>query len=353
MLTERQRVTLLLLLSVVAILAALWSLKGPWQLHQKERPQAALRYFSDDAFYQPAARQKIESPINPIPHLLVLSADLQRRVDLGRQLFRDTRLSGSEEVSCLSCHVPGVGGHDPRGDSLGLNGVKLGRNTPTVLNATFNVKLFWDGRSPDLLDQVSDPIGNPNEMNGKWPDIIDRLRSDPEMVKQFAIYPQGITVATISDAIALYERTLVTPDSPFDRYLMGDNTAITEKQKSGYERFVKYGCVSCHQGRNVGGNLFEKIGIYATKQQLEQFSESDLGRYRVTGDISDTLVFRVPSLRNVALTAPYFRNGSRPTLRDAVSSMGRFQLGKELSDEDVDHLVAFLESLSGDLEGSD
>jgi cytochrome c peroxidase len=211
---------------------------------------------------------------------------------------------------------------------------------------------FWDGRTKDLFEQAAHPILNPQEMGGEWKTIIEHLRSDSDMVTLFSIYPQGITATNIQDAIALFERTLITPDSPFDLYLQGDQDALSKVQKEGYKLFKSLGCISCHQGRNVGGTLFQRIGVYATETQLSQLQEQDQGRFEITGNKQDRLIFKVPSLRNITRTAPYFHNGSRTTLEDAVSDMGRLQLGQELSKQQIEKLIQFLESLTGIYSGS-
>ncbi len=214
-----------------------------------------LVQYGDELFYRSAGEQKVASPISPIPLLKTLPPELQQKVALGRALFADVRLSGKQNVACISCHLIAIGGHDPRGISPSADDKPLPRNTPTVLNAAFNLSQFWDGRAPTLFEQVQGPLLSGKEMDGKIEEIIPRLQSDPEMVQQFSIYPQGITLETISDAISLYERTLITPNSPFDRYLLGEENAINETQKQGYALFVQRGCISCHQGRNVGGGI--------------------------------------------------------------------------------------------------
>lgn len=307
--------------------------------------------YPDSAFYQPAGEQQIDSPITPIPHLKPLSVELQQKVDLGRRLFSDTRLSGNLEVACTSCHIIPLGGHDPRTESIGISGKRLPRNSPTVLNAAFNISQFWDGRSPSLHDQVKGPLHNGDEMGGKIDEVIPLLNSDPEMVALFSIYPQGITLDTISDAISLYERTLITPNSPFDRYLLGDADAISESQKQGYALFVQLGCIICHQGRNVGGNLLQRVGVYASAEELEEkIGLDDRGRFDLTKDQLDSYVFKVPSLRNVARTATYFHDGSRKTLQHAIQDMGLLQLGQQLSESDTALLADFLESLNGEIQ---
>ncbi len=306
--------------------------------------------YEDAALYLPLGAQQVASPITPIPHLRPLPAELQQKVALGRQLFSDTRLSGNLKIACISCHLIPLGGHDPRGASIGINATRLPRNSPTVLNAAFNISQFWDGRSPSLHDQVKGPLLNSEEMGGKIEEVIPLLRTDPQMVNRFSVYPQGITLETISDAISLYERTLVTPNSPFDRYLLGDPNAISASQKQGYELFLQLGCISCHQGRNVGGNLLQRVGVHATPEELEEeIGLEDRGRYNLTKDPLDSYVFKVPSLRNVARTAPYFHDGSRKTLEHAIRDMGLLQLGQTLSKGDIALLADFLESLNGEI----
>ena len=309
-----------------------------------------LPQYSDSDFYLSTENQQtVESPIHPIPQLKALSAELTAKINLGQQLFQDVRLSGSQKISCMSCHILTLGGHDPRGISIGTNGSRLKRNSPTVLNAAFNFRQFWDGRSHNLAEQAGQPLLNPDEMGGNREQIITQLSADPAMVEAFSIYPQGIQLKTIQDAISLYERTLITPDNPFDRYLKGDNSAISNTARRGYTLFRDFGCISCHQGRNVGGNLFQKIGVYAENEQQLKLLHDDQGRFEVTGNPVDHLVFKVPSLRNVALTAPYFHDGSRATLEEAVSDMGALQLGRKLNEEQINQLVAFLNTLSADL----
>lgn len=341
---------LLMVITLGAVLLiTIWGLP-PSALNRADTDMALVHY-SDDAFYQSAGIQQVASPITPIPRLKKLAPDLQQKVDLGRLLFSDMRLSGNREIACISCHIIPIGGHDPRGISIGISDKRLSRNSPTVLNSAFNITQFWDGRVPSLHEQVRGPLLDGDEMGGKIEEIIPLLSADSKMVKLFSIYPQGITLETISDAISLYERTLITPDSPFDQYLLGDENAISETQLQGYKLFVSLGCISCHQGRNVGGNLHQRIGVYLTREELEaKVGLSDTGRFNITKNQEDSLVFKVPSLRNVARTPPYFHNGSRQTLEDAVRDMGLFQLGQQLSRKQIDLIVDFLRSLNGSIE---
>lgn len=289
-------------------------------------------------------------PISPLPrHVAVPPA----KVALGERLFNDVRLSRDDTVSCATCHDLARGGTDRRRFALGVNG-KIGTiNAPTVFNSAFNFVQFWDGRAASLEDQVAGPVNNPIEMASNWPQVLAKLSADGDYQAQFAaVYSDGITAANIADAIAGFERSLVTPDAPFDRYLRGDAGALTADQHEGYRRFKDLGCASCHQGINLGGNLFQRFGVmrdhFADKPSM---TNADLGRYNVTKREEDRHVFKVPGLRNVALTAPYFHDGSAATLEDAVTVMGRAQLGRELSTEDTRLISAFLRSLTGQWRG--
>jgi cytochrome c peroxidase len=288
-------------------------------------------------------------PISPLPRNVVLPAD---KVSLGERLFHETRLSGDDTVSCATCHDLTRGGTDRRKFSLGVDG-KIGTiNAPTVFNSGFNFVQFWDGRAASLEDQVAGPIHNPLEMASTWDQVLAKLRAEDAYRTRFAdIYPDGITAANVADAIATFERSLVTPGSPFDRYLLGDSKALTADQREGYRRFKDLGCPSCHQGVNIGGNLFQRFGVMSDYFAGKSQTSADLGRYNVTGREEDRHVFKVPSLRNVALTPPYFHDGSAATLEDAVAVMGRVQLGRELSSNDTRLIAAFLRSLTGTWQG--
>lgn len=288
-----------------------------------------------------------DEPIQPIP--LTLRQD-PVRAGIGRQLFNDARLSGNGRVSCSSCHNLTKGGADSRDRSLGLNGIESGVNTPTVLNAAFNFKQFWNGRADSLEAQVDHVIRNPIEMGSDWSGVVRRVSQDAGYRAAFsAAYPDGVTQANIQNAIATFERTLITPNSRFDKFLRGDAAAISEAERAGYAKFKQFGCVACHQGVNVGGNMFQRFGVmgdYFAKRGNP--TEDDLGRYLVTKAESDRNVFKVPSLRNVALTAPYFHDASAKTLEDAVDIMFEFQLGRLASREDKALIVGFLETLTGE-----
>jgi len=289
-------------------------------------------------------------PISPLPRTVDLPA---AKLSLGERLFRDTRLSRDNTVSCATCHDLALGGTDRRQFSKGVDGKVGSINAPTVFNSGFNFVQFWDGRAATLEEQVGGPINNPIEMASNWEQVLSKLKMDDSYRADFSrAYPNGLTADNIANAIATYERSLVTPDSPFDRYLRGETAALTTEELAGYRRFKEYGCASCHQGVSVGGNLYQRFGVmrdyYADKKAL---NDTDQGRYNVTKREEDRHVFKVPSLRNVALTAPYFHDGSAKTLEDAVAIMGRYQLGRELSDEDKRLLLAFLRSLTGQWKG--
>lgn len=274
------------------------------------------------------------------------------KVQLGEQLFHDARLSANDTVSCATCHDLNNGGADGREMPLGIDGQQGGVNTPTVFNSAYNFTQFWDGRAANLEQQASGPVHNPVEMGSNWGEVTAKLNNDPQMKNAFdALYDDGITGGNIVDAIATFERTLVTVNGPFDRYLRGDDDAISADAKRGYELFQSYGCAACHQGANVGGNMYQTMGAmgdYFGDRGDE--GDNDQGRFHVTGRDQDRHVFKVPSLRMVAHTAPYFHDGRAKTLEDAVELMAKYQLGRELPREDLGPIVAFLRSLAGKYE---
>ncbi|GAB4214796.1 MAG: hypothetical protein Fur007_11630 [Rhodoferax sp.] len=273
-----------------------------------------------------------------------------RRVALGQQLFHDVRLSADDTVSCASCHALTAGGVDHRPRSVGIKGGVGAINAPTVYNSGFNLAQFWDGRAPNLEAQIDGPVQHPLEMGNTWDQVLAKLRLDAALVARFnEIDPaQGLSVAAIKDAIATFERSLITPDSRFDRFLRGEFAALDANEQRGWTLFQSYGCAACHQGVNLGGNMFEKMGLmgdyFADRGNL---TEADKGRYNLTHDLQNLHEFRVPSLRNVALTAPYFHDGSAANLEQAVTIMARYQLGRTLPAEDLKDLVSFLRSLTG------
>ena len=282
-------------------------------------------------------------PLPPHPEDIVPG-----RAELGMRLFHDTRLSKDDTVACASCHDLNTGGVDGKERSTGVGGALGTINTPTVFNARYNFVQFWDGWAKTLAEQAEGPVHNPVEMASSWPEVLAKLGADAYYPGAFIQnYPgRGMTAETVVDAIVEFEKTLVTP-SRFDRYLWGDRTALTEEEKAGYARFKSLGCASCHQGINVGGNLYQRFGIMADIFADQEISEADLGRFNVTGKESDRHVFKVPSLRNVELTAPYFHDGRALALESAIAVMGAYQLGRPLSQDDIRLVAAFLKTLTG------
>lgn len=287
----------------------------------------------------------------PSPELKSLSRPhAGERIALGRDLFFDVRLSADETISCASCHDPSQGGDDGQVTAIGIGGVIGPINTPTILNAGLNFAQFWDGRSPSLVDQVRQPILNPLEMGDSWDPVLDRLTQDPRTVERFrSVYSGGPTPANIADAIATYERALLTLNSPFDRYQCGEKEAISPAAAKGFAEFQRLGCASCHQGLALGGNMYERIGVMGDyfAWRGTPVSKADLGRYNVTGREEDKYKFKVPGLRNIALTQPYFHDGSAATLGEAVHIMAEQQIGLPVDDVQTSQLVAFLQSLTG------
>lgn len=289
-------------------------------------------------------------PIAPLP----VTQDLQQaKVSLGERLFHDPLLSGDNTISCSSCHSLATGGTDQLVHSIGVDGKKAAVNSPTVFNSGLNFVQFWDGRAATLEEQIDGPLNNPDEMGSNWDHALRKLRASSAYVNSFAaVYSDGIQAANVRDAIATFERSLTTPNSRFDHYLRGENNALTAEELEGYHLFKDYGCASCHQGINVGGNLFQKFGImadyFATRGRI---TKADYGRFNVTNKESDRYVFKVPGLRNIALTAPYFHDGSAATLEDAVQIMSRYQLGRTLTPAETKMIVKFLKSLSGEYKG--
>ena len=300
--------------------------------------------------------------LEPLPESPLIPKDNpmnKDKIELGRMLYFDTRLSGDRTVSCNTCHDVMGAGIDGLPKSKGIKGQIGGRNAPTVFNSAYLSVQFWDGRAATLEEQAKGPITNPIEMGLESHEVaVEVISSVPEYRKKFKKAfgsKSEVSIDTIAKAIAAFERTLVTPDAPLDRYLKGDKKALSERQIAGMETFKSVGCVSCHSGPMLAGpNLPMGTGFYqkfplipgSEYDQKYKFTD-DLGRYEVTQNESDKHSFRVPSLRNVAKTAPYFHNGSVDSLDEAVRVMAKTQLNKDLTNEEVENLVAFLESLTG------
>ncbi|WP_193039694.1 MULTISPECIES: cytochrome-c peroxidase [unclassified Pseudomonas] len=297
----------------------------------------------------PAVAAPLDEPLKPLPPVPPLDA---ATVELGRQLFNEKRLSVNDSLSCASCHQLATGGGDDKPFSLGFDGKPVKLNTPTVFNASLNFKQFWDGRVDTLEAQIEQVVISPVEMGSDWKTVVDNLTAMPQYQAAFSqVYPDGVTAANVQNALATYERTLLTPNSRFDQYLLGNTEILTIEEKYGYQRFKEYGCIACHQGMNIGGNMFQKFGVMDDYFKGRTPAETDLGRYLVTHDEEDRNVFKVPSLRNVAVTAPYFHNASAKTLEEAVDVMFRFQLGRVPSAEDKDQIIKFLKTLTGQWAG--
>lgn len=268
------------------------------------------------------------------------------KVELGKKLWFDPRLSMSGFISCNSCHNLSTGGSDNLPTSIGHNWQEGPINSPTVLNSSLNVAQFWDGRAANLQEQAGGPIANPMEMASTHVLAVDVINSIPQYREEFAkVYGSAeVTIDNITDAIAVFEETLVTPNSRFDQWLKGDDKAITEQELAGYNTFKSIGCVACHNGPAAGGTSFQRMGVvepYQTTNPAE-------GRAAVTGKDADRFTFKVPTLRNVELTYPYFHDGAYWTLEEATDVMARLQLGRQLEDEEISNVVAFLKTLTGD-----
>lgn len=277
------------------------------------------------------------------------------KAELGFDLFHDTRLSVDNTVSCASCHDLATAGVDNHQYSHGVNDLMGGVNAPTVFNAVYNFVQFWDGRAATLAAQAAGPPLNPVEMaSSSFDEIIAKLQADKAFAKKFnAVYPDGMTEANLTDAIEHFERTLITPGSRFDKWLMGDDSALTADELEGYELFKKYDCATCHAGKNLGGLSYELMGLrrhYFAERGLE-LTEEDNGRYKETKNERDRHRFKVPGLRNVEHTWPYYHDGTRHTLEEAVLDMGKYQSGVDLVQAEVDKITAYLKTLTGEYKG--
>jgi cytochrome c peroxidase len=283
----------------------------------------------------------------PIQRIQPPNVTNQAMVELGKKLFFDPRLSRSGFISCNSCHNLSMGGTDNLPTSIGHGWQKGPINAPTVLNASFNLAQFWDGRASDLKAQAGGPIANPGEMAFTHPLVVEVVASIPGYISEFghAFGSPDVNIDRITQAIAAFEETLVTPNSRFDRWLAGDAEALSKQELAGYDLFKSTGCAMCHNGPAVGGMSFQRMGI------LEPYrtASSAIGRKAVTGQDADQFTFKVPTLRNIELTYPYFHDGAVDTLADAVNVMARVQMGRRFTDEENADVVAFLRTLTGDM----
>lgn len=327
-------------LSIAIVLLAIWQLPGSQRTAIAEHGVPGMSVGD------------IYGITQPLPERVELD---EGRVMLGERLFHDVRLSGDDTISCASCHNLATGGVDNRARSTGVNGAVGDINTPTVFNSGYNFVQFWDGRAATLEDQIEGPVNNPKEMASNWPQIIAKLSKDHDYQAEFAkLYHDGITSGNIKDAIATYERSLITPNSRFDKFLRGDKAALSGQEKQGFGLFQSYGCASCHQGINLGGNMFEKMGLMGDyfAERGTAITEADKGRFNFNHQEQSLHEFKVPSLRNVARTAPYFHDGSAQTLQRAIVVMTRYQLGRPMRQEEVEAVAAFLETLTGEYNGA-
>lgn len=306
-----------------------------------------------EAYYNDGlTAERAGEPIRPIP--MPENIDEQKAA-LGFALYHDTRLSVDNTVSCASCHGLNTAGVDNKQFSEGVEGQLGGVNAPTVYNAVFNFVQFWDGRATTLAEQAAGPPLNPVEMASEsFDEIVAKLEADEEFAKAFvAVYPEGINQTTITDAIEQFERTLVTPNSAFDKWLRGDDKALTAQELNGYKLFKEYNCATCHVGVNLGGESYELMGLrrHYFADRGTDLTEEDNGRFKQTQQERDRHRFKVPGLRNVELTWPYYHDGTRVTLEDAVRDMGRYQSDVDMSAKEINDVVAFLRTLTGEFEG--
>jgi len=316
-----------------------------------KQPMIVLHMPSDD---EPA---EMLPDVDELGEMTGLEATPER-IELGRMLFHDTRLSKDHTVSCATCHDLRFGGVDRFARAVGIHGQVGPVNTPTVFNAALSVAQFWDGRAHDLQEQASGPPEADAEMGSTFAEIVGRLRQDNGYVEAFQkAFPDDVDDGDdidrdlILEAIATFELTLLTPNSAFDRWLDGDAEALTDSQLRGYALFKHVGCAECHYGPALGGKAFQKLGVMKDYFTDRMITHADLGRYNVTKDERDRHLFKVPSLRNVAATAPYFHDGAIATLEQAVTEMADHQLAVKLDQRDTDDLVAFLRSLTGTYQG--
>lgn len=284
-----------------------------------------------------------DEPIKPIEPAKINNP---AKVELGKQLYFDPRLSMSGIISCNTCHNLSFGGVDNLKTAIGHKWRPGPVNSPTVFNSSLAIAQFWDGRAADLKEQAAGPIQADVEMAMPHTLAVDVIQSIPGYVSQFKTVfgTDKVDIDKITDAIAEFEKTLVTPNSRFDKWLKGDDKALTKTELEGYQLFKNSGCVACHNGPAVGGTSFQKMGVveaYTSTSPVE-------GRSAVTGKDAERFMFKVPTLRNVELTYPYFHDGEASTLAEAVEIMGRLQLGRKYSDDEISKIVAFLKTLTGE-----
>jgi len=315
---------------------------------------AVLAFAATSAHADDSLLAKAKENFEAIPAVLPALKDnavTREKVELGKKLFFDPRLSSSHLISCNTCHNLGMGGDDNLETSIGHGWAKGPRNAPTVLNAVFNIAQFWDGRAEDLKAQAKGPVQAGVEMNNTPAVVEETLKSMPEYVAEFtAAFPgekDAVSFDNMAKAIEAFEATLITPASRFDQFLAGNAAVMTDVEQKGLGLFIDKGCASCHNGVNLGGNGYYPFGV-VEKPGGEVLPSGDKGRFAVTQTASEEYVFRAGPLRNIALTAPYFHSGKVWDLRQAVAIMGESQLGEKLNDEEIDAITAFLYTLNGE-----
>lgn len=289
-------------------------------------------------------------PIQPIPLQHLQNPE---KVDLGRLLFNDVRLSKGDRLACATCHQLNQGGDDGLKVSITNRGEQDLINAPTVFNSRYNFRQTWRGQFRSLEEQAEGDIKNPRHGNIDWPELLPKLKAIPEYRLAFKkIYTTGITREAVLELLATYERSLITPNSRFDRYLRGNVDAITSDEKKGYKLFKSHGCIACHQGVNIGGNVFQEFGLFSNYfKKRGNIKKADFGLFNVTKKEKDKFVFRVPGLRNVEVTGPYLHDGAIKNLEEVVDVMAEYQLGASLSKETNQLIVSFLKTLTGKYEG--
>lgn len=296
--------------------------------------------------YASSVAINIDEPIVPIPEVSGLNLD---KVELGKKLFNDTRLSHNNKIACASCHQLETGGDDNKAAGLSHDGSRQPINTPTIFNARYNFRQNWDGSVRTLAGQIDKVIHDELKANTNWYALIGELSLDEDLSSEFSrIYTSKLSKESYVDALNEYLLSLVTPNARFDLYLKGDETAINAEEKSGYRLFKELGCISCHQGINIGGNLYQKLGIfYDYFASRGNVTQADYGRANFSGREADKHVFKVPTLRNIENTAPYLHDGSAETLREVIEIMAKTQLGKDIDSNDVYLIEQFLKTLTG------
>ena len=288
-----------------------------------------------------------QEPILPIP--LHVEVDI-KKAELGEMLFFDTRLSSNNQISCASCHQLDAGGDDNVAMGISIVADQHIINTPSIFNALYNFRQNWDGSVNTLEEQVDSVLKNHHAFDNNWADVTTILSEDIDLTNDFyETYPDGITEDNIINAIVEFEKTLTTPNARFDQYLRDEDAGLTEEEIKGYRVFKELGCISCHQGVNIGGNLYQKFGVfYNYIAERGDIKKPDYGRMNTTNRQMDAFVFKVPSLRNISVTAPYLHDGSAGTIEEAISIMGKTQLGRSLSTEEIRLIKSFLYTLTGE-----